>query len=252
MDPTERFSDRAAEYTKYRPSYPAELLTFMRDKLGLTAVHVVADVGSGTGILAKLFLDNGNVVYGVEPNAAMRQAADASLAGYEHFHSVAGRAEATTLKPDQADYVVAGQAFHWFHADEARVEFRRILKRGGWVVLIWNSRRIAGTPFLEAYETFLKQWGTDYAEVQRRYDVTTSLLALFGGSAYERASFQNAQSLDLDGLRGLVLSSSYMPGAEHPRHGAMLDALRALFDELQEGGRVRIDYDTDVYFATLV
>lgn len=252
MDPTERFSDRAAEYTKYRPSYPAELLTFMRDKLGLTAVHVVADVGSGTGILAKLFLDNGNVVYGVEPNAAMRQAADASLAGYEHFHSVAGRAEATTLKPDQADYVVAGQAFHWFHADEARIEFRRILKRGGWVVLIWNSQRRAGTPFLEAYETFLKQWGTDYAEVQRRYDVTASLLALFGGSAYGRTSFENAQSLDSDGLRGRVLSSSYMPGAEHPRHGAMLDALRSLFDEHQEGGRVRIDYDTDVYFATLV
>lgn len=224
----------------------------MRDKLGLTAVHVVVDVGSGTGVLAKLFLDIGNVVYGVEPNAAMRQAAEASLASYEHFHSVAGRAETTTLKPDQADYVVAGQAFHWFQADKTRVEFRRILKRGGWVVLIWNSRRIEGTPFLEAYETFLRQWGTDYAEVQRRYDVTASLLALFGGSACERASFQNAQSLDLDGLRGLLLSSSYMPGAEHPLHGAMLDALRALFDELQEGGRVRIAYDTDVYFATLV
>ncbi len=224
----------------------------MRDKLGLTAVHVVADVGSGTGILAKLLLDNGNVVYGVEPNAAMRQAAEASLASYEHFHSVAGRAEATTLQSNQADYVVAGQAFHWFHADEARIEFRKILRRGGWVVLIWNSRRTEGTPFLEAYETFLKQWGIDYAEVQRRYDVTASLLALFGGSAYERASFENAQSLDWDGLRGRVLSSSYMPGAEHPAHGAMLDALRALFDEHQEGGRLRIDYDTDVYFATLV
>ncbi len=227
-------------------------MTFMRDKLGLTAAHVVADVGSGTGILAKLFLDNGSVVYGVEPNAAMRQAAEASLASYEHFHSVAGRAEATTLKPDQADYVVAGQAFHWFQAEEARVEFRRILKHGGWVVLIWNSRRIAGTPFLEAYETFLKQWGIDYAEVQRRYDVTASLLALFGESAYERASFQNAQSLDGDGLRGRVLSSSYMPGAEHPRQGAMLDALRGLFDEHQEGGRVRIGYDTEVYFGKLI
>lgn len=227
-------------------------MTFMRDKLGLTTANVVADVGSGTGILAKLFLDNGNVVYGVEPNAAMRQAAEAFLASYERFHSVAGRAEVTTLKPDQADYVVAGQAFHWFQADEARVEFRRILKHGGWVVLIWNSRRTEGTRFLEAYETFLKQWGTDYTEVQRRYDVTASLLALFGGSAYERSSFQNAQSLDLDGLRGRVLSSSYMPGAEHPRHGAMLDALRALFDEHQEGGWVRIDYDTEVYFGSLI
>ncbi len=251
MDPTQRFGDRVEHYTQFRPSYPTELLAFMRDELGLTAAHVIADVGSGTGILSKLFLDHGNVVYGVEPNAHMRQAAEAVLGGYGRFYSVEGRAEATQLEPDQVDCVVVGQAFHWFKVDETREEFRTILRPGGWVVLIWNSRRTESAPFLKAYEAYLEQWGTDYIAVRSRYDVKASLESLFGGSGYGRKSFENAQSLDFEGLRGRILSSSYMPGAQQPQHEPMLAALRQLFDEHQQNGRVLLEYDTEVYFRQL-
>ena len=251
VDPTERFSNRVADYAKCRPSYPAELLEFIRDELGLTTAHVIADVGSGTGILSKVFLDHGNVVYGVEPNAGMRGVAEALLAGYRHFHSVPGRAETTLLERDHVDYVVVGQAFHWFDVDGARKEFRRILKPGGWIVLIWNSRRTDSTPFLKAYEAYLEQWGTDYIAVRSRYAVRASLESLFGGAGYGRKSFENTQSLDFDGLRGRILSSSFIPGVEHARYGPMLAALRQLFDEHQKNGRVLLEYDTEVYFGQL-
>src|SRR5579885_3110804 len=130
-DPTRRFSDRVENYVRYRPHYPDGVLDVLRTETGLTPTAVVADVGSGTGISAKLFLRNGNLVLGVEPNREMREAAERLLSDYPHFTSVAGTAEATTLPDRSVDYAVAAQAFHWFDHDRARHEFARILHPGG-------------------------------------------------------------------------------------------------------------------------
>jgi len=155
-DPTKRFSDRVEMYVKYRPHYPQAILTCLEKECGLTETAVIADVGSGTGILTKLFLDHGNKVYGVEPNAEMRQAAEAYLADYAHFTSVNGRSEATTLPAHSVDFVTAGQAFHWFQWQETRTEFRRILKPGGIVALVWNERRQQADSFEDAYDAQLQ------------------------------------------------------------------------------------------------
>ncbi len=124
-DPTRRFADRVADYVKSRPRYPEPVLAYLQQTTDFSPADQVADVGSGTGILAELFLKNGNRVYGVEPNAEMRSAAEAALAGYANFFSVAGKAEASGLATKSVDLVTAGQAFHWFDAEKARVEFRR-------------------------------------------------------------------------------------------------------------------------------
>jgi SAM-dependent methyltransferase len=134
---------------------PPEVLPFLEGECGLTDRWVVADIGSGTGILSELFLGNGNRVFGVEPNAEMRRAAERLLGGDARFTSVAGSAEATTLAEGSVDLVAAGQAFHWFDPEAARAEFLRVLKPGGWVALAWNARRRSGTPFLEDYERLL-------------------------------------------------------------------------------------------------
>lgn len=251
MDPTERFTGCAEQYSRSRPGYPSDVLGFMRAELGLTAAHVVADVGSGTGILSQLFLDNGNVVYGVEPNRAMCVTAERLLSRYDRFRSVAGTAEATLLEAAQVDFVVVGQAFHWFDVAGARTEFIRILRSDGWVVVIWNTRRTEGTPFLRTYEAFLMRWGTDYPEVRSRYDVRASLASFFGGEEYGKVSFENAQKLDFEGLRGRLLSSSYIPDPRHPRHGPMLEAIHELFDAHERDGQVLIEYDTEVYYGRL-
>src|SRR5947209_11876909 len=127
IDSTSRFSSRVENYIRYRPGYPQSVVELLAGECGLTPTSVVADVGSGTGILTELFLRNGNTVYGVEPNREMREAGEGLLAGYPNFHSVDGRAEATGLPDASVDFVTAGQAFHWFDAQGARAEFSRIL-----------------------------------------------------------------------------------------------------------------------------
>ena len=151
---TERFSDRVADYVRYRPSYPPDLLDCLRRNCGLTPHWIIADVGSGTGLLTKIFLENGNRVFAVEPNAAMRAAGEEFLRGFEQLASREGRAEATGLEAHSVDLVAAGQAFHWFDRRRARAEFERILKPSGWVALVWNER-LTSTPFLADYEQLL-------------------------------------------------------------------------------------------------
>ena len=102
---------------------------------------VIADFGSGTGLLAQLFLDFGVEVYGVEPNASMRAAAEQLLARFPRFHSVQGTAETSGLPDQSCDIVTSGQSFHWFDPVRTRQECRRILRPAGWVVLVWNVRQ---------------------------------------------------------------------------------------------------------------
>src|SRR5690606_36616857 len=150
-DPRTRFSGCAGDYAGWRPRYPAGLIPRLRDAIGLRPEHIIADVGAGTGISAEPFLENGNTVYAVEPNAEMRRAAEARFARYPGFHSVDGAAEATGLPDAGVDVILAAQAFHWFDRARAREEFRRILRTPGWLVLAWNTRRTDGTPFLRAF-----------------------------------------------------------------------------------------------------
>ena len=251
-DPTSRFSSRVADYVKYRPGYPAAVLRLLEEECGLTPTSVVADVGSGTGLLSELFLKNGNRVYGVEPNREMREAGERMLAPYANFVSVDGRAEATTLDEGSVDFVTAGQAFHWFEPAAARREFARILRGGGWVVLVWNDRRTAGTPFLEEYERLLLEYGTDYAAVSAKYMEESALSTLFGApevNAPRTATFDNEQVFDFDGLRGRLTSSSYAPQPGHSRFDPMIRALEDLFRRHERDGRVVVTYDAKVFYG---
>jgi SAM-dependent methyltransferase len=248
-DPTRRFSDRVAYYVRYRPGYPAELIEFLRNELKLEPSDVVADVGSGTGKLSELFLQAGNAVYGIEPNAEMRAAAEQALRDRPNFHSIAGSAEATGLADASVSIVAAAQAFHWFRIDETRREFQRILRPAGWAVLIWN-RRIERTSFLRAYEELLQRLSLDYASVDHRKTTATGALGeFFGRDDYPRTTFPNRQTLDWDGLRGRSLSSSYVPLPGQPEHEPLMTELRRVFDEHQTDGVVRIEYETEVYWS---
>lgn len=222
----------------------------MRDAIGLRPEHIIADVGAGTGISAEPFLDNGNTVYAIEPNADMRRAAEARFARYPGFHSVDGAAEATGLPDASVDVVLAAQAFHWFDRARAREEFRRILRTPGWLVLVWNTRRTDGTPFLSAFEDLLRAFSIDY-EAVRHDRITRDEIAAFFGGPYRHVSIANEQTLDRDGLLGRVRSASYMPAPGHPHYTRMVDALDRLFAEHQRDGHVTIAYDTDLYLGQL-
>jgi SAM-dependent methyltransferase len=249
LRPAERFSDRVRDYVRARPSYPAAVLDVLREETGVGPAAVVSDLGSGTGISSALFLAAGYEVYAVEPNAAMREAAEAMHAGNPRFHSVAASAEETTLGSGSVDLVVAGQAFHWFDVDASRREFARILRGDRWVLLMWNTRRTEATAFLRAYEALLLEHGTDYGEVDHRRVHGAALRSVFEDGRFVRRVLPNVQLLDLDGLRARLLSSSYTPSEGDPRREPMLAALADIFAAHQQGGTVRVEYDTELYIG---
>ena len=252
MDSRQRFSTRVDNYIKYRPGYPEGVAATLRDACGLTPVSVVADVGSGTGLLARLFLDFGCRVTGIEPNAEMRAAGERLLAQYPGFTSLDGSAEATGLPSASVDFVTAGQAFHWFDPALAREEFRRILKPGGWVALVWNERRLDSTPFLRDYEALLNTYGTDYQQINHRnVEEDARILPAFFGGEYQVARFEMLQTFGFDGVRGRMESSSYVPEADHPNYQPMLSALRRIFDRHQRDGVVAFEYDTRLFYGKI-
>lgn len=243
----ERFSNRVANYIKYRPGYPPQVLELFKNEMGLTAAKVVADIGSGTGLSTKPFLENGNTVYGVEPNAAMREAAEEYLRDFPNFISHDGTAEKTNLDDASIDFVTAAQAFHWFDPDKTRDEFVRILKPAGYIVLIWNERQLDTTEFLRDYEKLLIKHANDYERV-RHENIDQEKLGAFFQSGYERATFSNEQVFDFEGLRGRLLSSSYMPAEDDPSFPALEKDLRAIFTKHAEKDRIKVFYDTNIYY----
>jgi SAM-dependent methyltransferase len=223
---TSRFSHRVENYVRYRPGYPPEVVRTLKAECGLAPSHVIADVASGTGIWTRMLLENGNPVFGVEPNAGMREASERLLASFPHFISIAGTAEETTLAGQTVDFVTAAQAAHWFDRERARREFVRILKPGGWLVLLWNERLVDSTKFLRDYEQLLLTYGTDYQDV--RHERTTEAVNEFYDPApFQERVFPMCQEFDYSGVEGRLLSSSYAPGPEHTQHAPMLQELRA-------------------------
>lgn len=249
-DPTLRFSDRVEDYARYRPRYPDSVLRALETEARLGAATIVADIGSGTGIFAELLLRAGCTVHAIEPNREMREAAERALSDCPNFHSVEGTAEATQLPDASVELVTAAQAFHWFDPRAARAEFARILKPRGKVALVWNSRQTRATPFLRAYEQLLQTFGTDYRQVDH-LNITAEQLDSFYRSPFRRLAFPNEQSLDLEGLRGRLLSSSYTPAEGHPQRKPMLAELARIFQEHQEGGTVRVLYETELFLGQL-
>jgi len=251
LRPTERFSDRVADYVRYRPGYPPELLECLRRLCRLTPQWVVADIGSGTGLLTKIFLENGNRVFAVEPNAAMRAAGEEYLRGFSQLVSREGRAEATSLEAHSVDLVAAGQALHWFDRPRARAEFARILRPGGWVALVWNER-LTSTPFLADYEQLLHRYSRDYARVDHRNIDEEALTEFFHPGHFRQEVFFIRQQFDWEGVQGRWLSSSYVPAAGQPGHEQMCGELEAIFRRYQQDSLVDWEYKTRVYYGRFV
>ncbi len=249
QDPLKRFSSRVKDYVKSRPSYPAEIIEFFVDELELHTYDKVADIGSGTGKFSELLLQNRYTVYCVEPNREMREAAEKLLGGYSNFISVDGTAENTKLADHSVKYATCAQAFHWFDPYKVKIELKRILSPDGWVVLIWNSRRVDSTDFMKEYEKFLLEFSVDYAKVNHK-NIDEGVLKSFF-IEYKLKKFPYSQSFDFDGLKSRLLSSSYVPKGEHPKFHEMIIELENMFNKNQNSGKVEFIYDTEVYYGKI-
>ena len=249
INPTERFTNRVKNYVRYRPSYPPQIIQYLTEQCHLGSNSTIADVGSGTGLLTELFLKSDYQVFGIEPNHEMRLAGEALLSEFSKFKSINGTAESTTLEHKSIDLIVAGQAFHWFDQDKTKIEFQRILKSDGWVGLIWNTRR-DDSPFLKDYTKLLIEYGTDYVQVHHQQESRESeFKQFFLADEYILNTFPNQQTFDYDGLRGRLLSCSYVPNEDHPNYNKMLTYLRHIFNTHEVNGKINIDYDTEIFLG---
>jgi len=247
---TERFSDRVDNYVRYRPGYPPEVMELLRRECGLRPEHILADIASGTGIFTRLLLENGNRVFAVEPNAAMRAAGSQLQESFKNLVPISGTAEETTLPAASVDFITAAQAAHWFHPKLARAEFERILKPDGWCMFVWNERRTDGNPFLEQYERILLTYCADYKET--RHGQTSRIIQeFFAGVQYQERVFQYSQEFDFEGLSGRLLSSSYSPLQQDPNHAPMMRELEQAFRDNARDNMVRFEYDTEVFISKL-
>ena len=246
----QRFSNRVENYIKYRPHYPKDLINFLNKEMGFNPEKVVADIGSGPGISSEHFIVNGNKVYAVEPNELMREGAEKIFEGSKNFMSVDGTAEDTTLQDKSIDLIIAGQAFHWFDKKKCRDEFVRILKEVGYVVLMWNLRDRKSS-FMEEYENLLIKYGTEYENLYQDDVDSKEIADFFSPSVNKLEKFPNYQLLDYTALEGRLLSSSYIPLAKNPVFDEMIDNLKKIFEKNNIDGKVKMEYETNVYYGRL-
>lgn len=250
-DSKQRFSDRVENYIRYRPDYPPEIVLDLEDKDYLQKEAVIADIGSGTGKSTELFLARGYTCIGVEPNRAMREAAEGLLRAYEAFQSVNGSAESTGLEDESINFISAGQAFHWFDRIATKIEFKRILRPDGYVALIWNERHHKGSEFQSGYEALLKEYCNDYEKVDYKNVDDEAIRTFYAPSKYSLLEYSNSQKFDLNGLRGRLLSSSYCPLPDEFNYDPLMKELEDLFTSNQADGTITFEYFTRIYIGQL-
>ncbi|RAJ77567.1 methyltransferase family protein [Chitinophaga dinghuensis] len=248
MNNTTRFSNRAENYARYRPGYPAEIIPYLKNSIQLNSSKVIADIGAGTGISSAIFLKEGNPVFGVEPNDAMRQKAELYLMQYPDFHSVCGTAETTRLPDSCVDVILAGQSFHWFDQAATKVEFKRIAKPDAHIIIMWNVREL-NTDFAIAYENLLATYGRDYTADGRDVASEHKTTSFFHPCKFEKVTFSSREELSYEVLKGRLLSTSFVPAEEEEDSIPMMVTLDAIFDRYQESGKVSFDYTTTLYIA---
>ena len=233
--PYTAFADVADAYERGRPGYPSEAVLWMA---GPEPVDVV-DLGAGTGKLTRVLVALGHRVTAVEPLDAMRAELQAAI---PQAHALAGSAEAMPLPDASADVVASAQAFHWFDHDAALPEIARVLRPGGRIALVWNSRDDSD-PWMAQLSAIIGNETIEESDVAPVLDEST----LFG--TVETARFTFEQHLDREGLLDLVLSRSYLAKLPPPERDPVLDAVGRLYDETTTGDGVRLAYVTECFRA---
>lgn len=249
FNPTTRFKDRVEDYIRYRPSYPDELFVKL-SKLGLFKnAEKVADIGAGTGIFTEQLKKYTSKICAIEPNSAMFEAG-AALVQNDDIHWIKAEAESTSLSNNSIDVVFSAQAFHWFDVPKTVVEWKRILKKNGKVVLLWNNRKTDCDRFHKEYEELLKKHCKRYTELTTRYYSKHQLEDIWT-CPINFLQFENWQKADWTFLKGRLNSSSYVPSQGTPEYSNFINKMHQLYLQNEVDDHVTLLYNTDVFIIEM-
>lgn len=246
----DKFNGKGNIYSKYRPTYPRECIEYFYAVACLTERSVIADIGSGTGILTALLLEKGNPVIAIEPNAEMRHIAEADLHLFSRLTSVAASAEHTTLPDQSVDLITVAQAFHWFDRPVFRNECRRILKPSGHVALIWNSRD-KNSPLVAENDRMNRKYCPEFKGFSGSTPSSNdeSDFSDFFSGGYKEKRFANDLVFDLTGFIGRNLSASYAPKVGDAQYETYLTDLEMLFEKYAVDEAVTMPNFTECYIG---
>ena len=229
IDNTQRFNKKVTNYIKYRPNYSPEMITTLINQIGLNSKSVVADIGAGTGIFTRQLADYVGSVYAVEPNIPMFEALEVLSKSNLNIVFINAPAESTTLPDNSVDCICVAQAFHWFDKDKTKREFKRILRKSGKVILIWNWPVINN--IVIEYDKLLTKYCPEfkgYNDDSKSFDKDYSGFFSNGYSHYE---FENYQKLVKESFIGECLSSSYAPNSKDKYYHQLITDLNTFFEK---------------------
>ncbi|WP_186644902.1 class I SAM-dependent methyltransferase [Fluviispira vulneris] len=247
LDTSDRFSGKAKDFAKYRPTYPDEIIKFLRDRYGFSSKSICAEIGAGTGKFTKLLLKNKCRVFAIEPNPEMRAIAENSYKKLKSYTSVDATSVNTTLKDKSVDFVFCAQSLHWFSNAETAAEMRRILKPRGKVVIVWNKKDYKKSAFMTGIHKVFIEDSIDFLSVKIENIEDEKILADLFPQKFEKFSIPTKQILNREELIGRMLSTSYAPPKDHPKYDRFMAETNRLFMMHQKDGKVEFLYETVAY-----
>ncbi|MBE6717302.1 MAG: class I SAM-dependent methyltransferase [Ruminococcaceae bacterium] len=248
MDNTNKFSGISKEYNESRPSYAQKLIECMFTDFNLHKNSLIADIGSGTGKLAKQLLDRGCTVFCIEPNNDMRTAAVKELEMYKNFISVNANAENTTLENNRVDHITAAQSFHWFDTEKFRNECMRIIKKDGNVFLIWNKRDETSDINRELHQC-CSEFCPDFKGFSGGINTHDQRIKDFFRGNYNYVTFNNPLKFDRDKFIKRCISASYSLKGFDKDFNRYIEALNKIFDKYETNGTLIIENTSDAYIG---
>ncbi len=248
MDNTMKFTGKAAVYEKARPDYAPAFIDWLYSDAGMNADSVVADIGSGTGIFSKALLEKGSAVYSVEPNTDMRPTAENNLSVFKNFHSIDGTAENTTLAADSVDFVTVAQAFHWFDGESFKAECKRILKPGGKVILVWNSR-VSTSELVKQNAVICKKYCPNFNGFSGGLEHIEADISRFFDNCFETKRFENNLLFDKAKFIERCLSASYSLKETDSEYKSYITAMEELFNQYAVENILTLPNETVTYFG---
>lgn len=245
-----KFDGLGKIYSQYRPTYPNQFISYIYLNADIRNQSIIADIGSGTGILTKQLLEQGNDVFAVEPNADMRNIAENNLENFKNFYSIEGTAENTTLKSQSIDVITVAQAFHWFDREKFKNECKRILKPNGKVILVWNSRDEKSEIVIEN-DRINRKYCHNFKGFSNgmKGAVGEGEFSDFFTNEYDEKAFKNDIKFNCDGFIGRNLSASYALKENEKFYSEYISELKNLFNKYCTDGMLTMPNFTRCYIG---